>query len=366
VIGYYWDLVSYNEDVKVKQQALALSEKLYNDNKKQVEIGTLAPIEIVRAEAEVAARQQDLLVSQTNVLQQETILKSYISKTGTASPALAEARIIATDQIRIPETEAIEPMQDLVARAIRNRPELEQNQIQLDNSQINVKATRNAMLPSVDAFAILRNNALAGQINTITPPAGVPSSILGRGSNIDPYFLGGYGTVLGQLFGRNFPDYSVGLQLNVPLRNRAAQADMMTAQLNLRQLQLQQQQTVNGVRVDVQNTLIAVQQARARHQAAVKNRVLQEQTLDAEQKKYSLGASTIFNVIFAQRDLATAQGNEVVAMSAYIHARTDFDRALGVTLETNHVEVREAFKGAIGRPPSALPVVEQTPPAAQK
>jgi outer membrane protein len=151
VVSQYWNLVSYNEDVKVKKQALTLAEKLYNDNKKQVEIGTLAPIAIVQAEAEVAARQQDLVVSETQVLQQETILKNALSRTGVASPTLAEARIVPTDRIRVPELERIEPIQDLIARALDNRPELGRLRIQLDNSKINLKATRNALLPQLSA-----------------------------------------------------------------------------------------------------------------------------------------------------------------------------------------------------------------------
>jgi outer membrane protein TolC len=161
------------------------------------------------------------------------------------------------------------------------------------------------------------------------------------------------------MFGRSFPDYSVGLQLNIPLRNRAAQADMASAQLNLRQSELQQQQQINQVRVDVQNSMIGVQQARARFQTATKNRLLQEQNLDAEQKKYALGASTIFFVIQAQRDLATAQAGEVAALSAYALARVELNRATGQTLENNNIMIDEAMKGQVSRPPAPLPVIDQ-------
>jgi outer membrane protein TolC len=178
-------------------------------------------------------------------------------------------------------------------------------------------------------------------------------------SSIDPFFLGGYNNVLRQMFGRNFPDYTFGVQFIVPLRNRAAQSDMVAAQLNMRQAELQQQQQINQVRVEVQNALIGVQQARARFQTATKNRLLQEQNLDAEQKKYALGASTIFFVIQAQRDLATAQANQVAALSAYARARIEMDRAVGRTLESNNIVVDEAIKGRVARAPSALPVVDQ-------
>jgi outer membrane protein TolC len=362
VINLYWDLVSYNEDVKVKRQALTLAEKLYNDNKKQVEIGTLAPIAIVQAEAEVAARQQDLVVSETQVLQQETVLKNALSRTGVANPALAEARIVPTDRIRVPDLEQIEPIQDLMARALDNRPELGRLRIQLDNAKINLKATKNALLPQLNAVATLNNNALSGEVNSLPVPSigGIPAQPRNLAA-IDPFFLGGYGNFLRQMFARNFPDYTFGFQLSIPLRNRAAQADMVSAQLTLRQSELQQQQQINQVRVDVQNALIGVQQARARYQTATKNRALQEQNLDAEQKKYALGASTIFFVIQAQRDLAVAQAGEVAALSAYARARVEMDRSTGQTLDSNHIMVDEAAKGAVSRPPSPLPVIDPRP-----
>jgi outer membrane protein len=361
VIGLYWDLVGFNEDVRVKREALAVAERFYSDNKKQVAIGTMAPIEIVRAEAEVAARQQDLTISETNLLQQETILKNALSRTGVASASIADARVVPTDRIRIAEVEAVEPIQDLVARALAKRPEVEQNAIQVQNSKISLKGTRNSLLPSMDAYVNLNNNALAGQINSL-PVSDVSGNLVPRNpGSVDPFFLGGYGTVLGQLFGRNFPDYTVGVQLNVPIRNRAAQANMIAAQLNLRQQEIRQQQAINQIRVEVQNALIALQQARARYQSAVKSRVLEEQTLDAVQKKFALGASTSFEVIQTQRDLASSQGLEVNALTGYSRARVQLDVATGVILEANNVSMDEASSGRVTRPPTPLPAVDAPP-----
>jgi outer membrane protein len=358
VVNLYSDLVSFNEDVKVRRQALALAEKLYNDNKKQVEIGTLAPIEIVRAEAEVARSQQELTQAETQVLQQETILKNYLSRTGLQSASIADARIVPTDQLRIPDVEQIEPVQDLVAKAVQNRPELAQTQIQIENAKISLSGSKSQLLPQLNLVASAQNNGLAGQTNSLlipTPPT--PGQI--RPSTLDPRLLGGLGDVWGQILGRNFPDYSLGFQLNVPLRNRTAQADIARDQLALRQSELRQRQELNQVRVDVQNALIGLQQSRSRYQAAQKSRVLQEQTLDAEQKKYALGASTIFFVIQAQRDLAQAQAVEVAALSTYNRARVSLDRATGQILETYNVSVDEAMKGSVSRPPNALPVVDE-------
>ncbi len=355
VVNLYSDLVSFNEDVKVKRQALTLNEKLYNDNKKQVEIGTLAPIEIVRAEAEVARSQQDLTQSETRLLQQETIIKNFLSRTGVSSPTLSEARVIPTDQLKIPDVEPVQPIQDLVEKALINRPEIAQTRINLENSKIQLLGSKSQLLPSLDFIVGATNNGLAGQPNTIPFPSNVPAFT----RNADPTFVGGWGTLFSQLFGRNYPDYSVGFQLNIPLRNRSAQADVANDQLNLRQAEVRERQQINQVRVDVQNALIGVQQSRAQYQAAVKSRILQEQTLDAEQKKYALGASTIFFVIQAQRDLAQAQATEVAALSAYNRARVTLDQATGLTLETYGVSLEEARSGKVAHAPSTVPAVEK-------
>jgi outer membrane protein TolC len=352
VVNLYSDLVSFNEEVKVRRQALTLAEKLYNDNKKQVEIGTLAPIEIVRAEAEVARAEQDLTLAETQLLQQETVIKNYLSRTGVNSPVVADARIVPTDTLRMPETEAVQPIQDLVAVAVENRPELQQTRLAIENSRISLEGSRSQLLPQLDLVSSATNNGLAGVANPLLNPTS-PSQ------RIEPTFLGGLGTVWNQLLSRNFPDYSIGFQLSIPIRNRVAQADIVRDQLTLRQNELRQRQELNQIRVDVQNAVIGLQQSRARYQSAQKSRVLQEQTLDAEQKRYALGASTIFFVIQAQRDLALAQFNEVSALSAYNRSRTALNRSTGQILDLYSVSLDEARAGRVQRAPDAIPAVTQ-------
>jgi outer membrane protein len=198
----------------------------------------------------------------------------------------------------------------------------------------------------------LANNGLAGAANTITNPAG--NSIAGNGGS-NPYFVGGAGSLLGQLFSRNFPDYAVGVNLNIPIRNRAAQADYILDQLTVRQSELALAKQEKQIRVDVQNSMIALTQARAGYQAAVKARILQEQTLDAEQKKLALGASTIFNVILIQRDLATAESTEVTAAGTYAKSVVALDLSTGQTLDKYGVKIDEAYKGQVSRPRSPIP-----------
>lgn len=359
VENLYWDLVYFLDDVKAKEEALAYNQRLYEDNQKQVAVGTLAPIEIVRAEAAVASSQQDLTISQTRALQQETSLKSYLSRTGVASPAIAAAHVIPTDRIRIPDNEQIQPIQDLTALALSSRPELAQQRISVTNAQINMKGSKAELLPTLDLVAGLNNNGLVGQPNTVPAPPSTQSGgvVVPRGTP-DPFFVGGYGPLIAQLFSRNFPDYNVGFQFNIPLRNRTAQADYVLDQITLRQQQLSLQSQENQVRLDVQNAIIGLQQARVTYEASAKARVLQEQTLAAEEKKLKLGASTVFNVIQVQRDLANAQTAEVSALDSYAKARVEMERSTGQVLTNHNISMSEAFRGRVARP-STLPLNAQ-------
>jgi outer membrane protein len=345
VVNLYWDLVSFNEDLKVRKQALDVAVKFYEDNKKQVEIGTLAPIEIVRAEARVAQAQQDLTNAETSLLQQETILKNALSRTGVASPTISEARVIPTDALTQPAYDTIENLSDLVERALSLRPDLQQANIQMDSTRIGIAGSRSQLLPSLDVNASFQNNALTGDINTVVIP-GRPFPP----RNPDPFFIGGYGNALAQLFRRNFPDYSVGFQLNIPINNRTARADYIRDQLQLRQQQLTLQRSINDMRVNVQNAQTALIQARARYEAAVKERQLQEQTLDAENKKYALGASTAFQVVQTQRDLAQAQASEVAALANYSRARVQLDLNTATILDKYGVNIADARDGRSSKP----------------
>ena len=355
VVQLYWNLVAAISTVNVNNQAVAVAQKLYDDNKKQVEIGTLAPIEVVRAEAQLATAQQALVAAQSAVLQLESVLKSALSRNGLTSQAILDAHVVPTDPIRIPEIEPVEPIQDLVSKALDNRPDLAQSRIQIDNAQIALTGTRNALLPTLSATGDFRSNALIGSQNTLIGPVLPQTGQVQNPPLADPFFVGGYGSILSQLFGRSFPTYSIGLSLNIPLRNRAAQANIATASLNLRQNQLLVQRQTNQIRVDVNNAMIALSQARAQYQAAVKGRILQEQTLDADQKKLALGATTVYQVIQDQRDLTTAAAAEVTAQATYAGARVQLDVSTGSTLVNNNVVLEEAKSGRVSRVSSAPP-----------
>jgi outer membrane protein TolC len=350
VARLYFDLVSLNEDVRVKQQALDAARKLYDDNKSQVEVGTLAPIEVKRAQAEVARTQEDLINSTNLVLQQELILKNVLTRRGTKDPLIGSSRIVPLDAIEQPKDAAAADPGQLVGTALENRPDLAQAVLQLQNTEISLKGSKNALLPALDFIANFQNNGYVGQINPLALPLGAVTS-----PAIQPGLVGGGATLLSQIFGRNYPNYAVGMQLNVTLRNRVAQADVIRDELQLRQSEVRKQQLENEVRLEVENALLDVQRALASYRAAQETRELQEEALDAEQQRYSVGASTTYLVIQYQRDLAQARSTEVVSLGNYAKAKAALERATGTNLDTYHVTVDEAFKGVISRAPSEIP-----------
>jgi outer membrane protein len=335
-LNLYWDLVSFNQDLRAKQEEVATADQLLKNNQDQVRIGTLAEIEVTRAQSQLYAARQDLVISQTNLLQQETILKNALSRQGIATSDLADVHVIPLDTIAIPAKDDLPSVNDLTADALKNRLEIEQARLNLDSNKMNLVGIKSSLRPTLQVFAELTNNGLSG--------TGSISA-----------FSGNYATLLGEIFRRDYPNYSAGVSLTIPIRNRAAQADYATSVIEIRQNELNFQKQVNQVRVDVQNAAIGMQQARVRYDAAVQARALSQQTFDADKKKYELGAGTPYQVVQDQRDLASAQSSEAQAMANYSHARIALDQALGRTLEVNHVSMDEAVSGHVGAPPSVPP-----------
>jgi outer membrane protein TolC len=350
-LNLYWDLVSFDADVRARLREVSTAQQLLDDNKKLVQYGTAAPIEITRAESQLYASQQDLVTSQTNLMQQETILKNYLSRNGVADAGLTGLHIVPLDKFQIPEKDEARPLEDLIHQALIVRPEMEQLRLNLASNQMNLVGIKNSLKPTLQAFAEVTNNGLSGALTATGVYLG------GSGP-----LVGGYGDLLSQIFRRDYPNYSAGISLNIPLRNRAAQADYATSLLQLRTSELNLRKNINQIRVDVQNGMIGLQQARSRYEAAVKSRVLQEQTLAGDQKRYALGATVAFQVVQDQRDLANAQSSEVQSMANYTHARIALDQALGNTLDVNEVSIDEAMKGQISQPsvlPADLPKEER-------
>jgi len=359
-ITAYWELSYAQQSVKVQQQAVTVSQKLYGDNKKQLEIGTMAPLDVTRAESELATDRQNLIVAQTTELQDQLILKNYISKDPLGSN-LINVEIIPTDKPESPEAIQTMSFEDAIKEAFQKRPDLQVQYYNLKNADVDVRATKNALLPTATLGVQYSSAGLAGNSSISGTPSviagvpivdanGVPVAGLFVPSTFTPVTgksQQGFGTAQSQIFHNDFPIYAGQLTFTLPLRNRANQADNTHAQLVMRQYEAQVQQVKNTALLDVRSTTIAVEQGRAQVQAASKARELQQQTFEAEQKKYQLGASTVYNVILTQRDLITAQGNELRALANLAEAKANYERALGRTLEVNNVTLAGNKKGTI-------------------
>jgi outer membrane protein TolC len=333
----YTDLVSLVEDVKVKQESLRLAQRLYDDNRTQVEQGTQAPIEVTRANAALAASRQALITAQGLVHQQELIVKTALTRGGLTNPALLVAGIVPTDPLAVPESESEQPLEALVKTAIQNRPDLASAGLQVENSETSLKGSLNALKPQLDVVGTVQNSGLAGDVNAqaVTSAQGLAQ--------------GGYGSALGQIFRRDFPTYSIGLQVTLPLRNRVAQADAVRDELQVRQTQVRRQQLEDQVRLEVADAEVNRVQARAAYEAAVEATRLQEQSVNVEQQTFEVGLSTNLQLIQYQTFLAQARSTEVASRAAYAKAKIALARALGTILDDHSVTIDQAYKGSVAQ-----------------
>ncbi len=352
----YWDLVNAYQNLLVKQRSVVLAEKTLSDNKKQVEIGTLAPIEVVRAQSAVASSQQDLIVAQTNLQLQQLLMKNAITR-NLSDAVLASAPVIPTDTMVVAE-EQLSPVDELVNDALKRRPDINSQRIDLKNRDISKRATRNSLLPSVDVFGFYGGSALGGVSNpNAFNPCGTPTTA--------PCVNNGFGDVLGNTFNNSFPDRGVAFQLNIPILNRTAQADQVRSELEYRQAELRVHQLESQVNIEVRNAAYAVQQNKASVDASKAARELAQQSLDAEQKKYALGASTNTLVLQAQRDLTQAEVNYVTALTNYEKSRVTLDQVTSYTLQRLGIVLSDAATGQVSALPKVPGVVNANSPEAQ-
>ncbi len=357
----YWELVFARNDVIVKQESVDLAKKLYEDNQRQVAIGTLAQIEVTRAEAQLETAKADLIVSQALQLQQQILLKNLITK-NPLDPLLQNVEIVPMDKPIQPQFDII-PVQDAVQEALGKRPDVLQSKTTLLSDDLTVRTSRRALLPSLNMTGQYSMAGLGGNNKVLGTPTVIPGTpIVDANGNVVPNLFvrasstpllginpGGWGDALTQVYLNSFPDYNVGFALTIPIRNRPAQAANARALLQERQDETRLRQVQNTVVVDIRNAQIALENGKARVEAAIKARILEEQTLDAEQKKYQLGASTVFQVIQTQRDLSTSRSTELRALVDMIEAKITFDRVMARTLETNNVSLADAKSGQVTR-----------------
>jgi outer membrane protein TolC len=348
VLNQYYNLAAAYEDLKAKKNAAEVAQTFLADVNREVNIGSVAPTDLINAQSLAVAGQQAVVDSQASLDQQEVALKNLMSRTGIADPALAGVRIVPIDPIQIPARDDLPGIDAMVQQALANRSDLAAEEAGDKASEVSTLGTRNGVLPNLQVFGGESHAGLAGVPRTVITNQGVETA--------NTYFVGGIGTALGQIFRRNFPTERIGAFYQEPIGNRQAQADQAIDLLQFRQSQLNTRKDRNQVEVDVRNYAVALAQARARYESVVENRKLQQELFDAEQKRFRLGASTPYNVTLQQRDLITAQSAEVAALVSYSSARIALDQTLGSTLEVNHVSIGEVRNGRIERR-SVLPAV---------
>jgi outer membrane protein len=365
VEGIYWGLVSAYEDEQAKERALTQTTQLASDNRKQLEIGTLAPLDVVNSDSAVAADKQLLVASKTNLEYQQLLMKQAIAR-NLNDPVLSAAPVVPTDRVsldRVPEEDT--PVEDLVQQAYVNNPSIEQAVINMKNNQITIKAFKNGLLPTVDAYAFYGGSALGGAQNpalvcsdpiTFTPIPCAAGTVT----------VSGYGTVLQNSLNNSFPDKGVGVNINIPLRNRVAQADQARSQMEYRQSQMRLQQLYTQIRIQVINGQYALTNDRAQVQAAQAARDFQLQSLDAEEKKYRLGASTTALVLQQQRLLAIAENSLISATAAYAKDRVGLSQLLANTLSKYGISLTDAASGNLSQSPVIPGLTAPTPPPAPK
>jgi outer membrane protein TolC len=345
----YWDLVSAYEDLRVKREILAFAGRTLSDNKKQLQFGTMAPIDVTNAESQVSTARQNVIVSETNLQLQQLYTINALSRNMGVSQ-VHFAPIVPTDTMVIPLAEAAEPTQDLITEAVGKNPTLAQARIDLKNRQLNAKAAANGLLPTIDLVGFYGASSLAGTFNNNLC---LPTSRFFGTSICNPPFPSpsGYGSAFSDLFNSSAPDKGVALNLTIPIRNRQAQSVQVRSEVEIRQAQVRLQQLENQVIIAVRNAQFALQQNKARVDAAVEAERYARANLQAEQKKYQYGASTSYLVFQQETNMATAEENLLAAKIAYAKSHVNFDQVMSRTLERNGILLADAETGKISNLP---------------
>jgi outer membrane protein TolC len=332
----YWDLVSAYEQTRVNEQSFSFAQQTLENAKKQLQLESVPTMEVLRAEAEVSKRDQELTVARTNLQLQETLMKNAVTKS-LDDPVLEAMPVVPTDeQIQPAPIEAVKSIRDLIADAQHNRPELAESDIDLVNRQISRRAARNALLPSLSLVGFYGGTGLAGPLNPLCTDCT---------SSVPVDFAG----ALRNAFNNSSPDYYIGLNLSIPIRNRVAKADQYRSELEYRQAELRSEQLKKQVRIEVRNAQYALDQTGARVEAARKARDLAQRTFDITKKEQELGSGSSYQTLSAQRDLALAELDLVGAMTTYQKAKVELDRATGTTLEHNGILIQDAISGVVSQ-----------------
>jgi len=345
VENIYWALVSSYEDLQSKERALEQSTKVYGDDQKQLEIGTMAPLDVVTAESAMASDKQALISSQSNLNYQQLIIKQAIAR-NLNDAALIAAPIIPTDRVSLDELpEEKQSSDDLVQLAFQQRPELEQAVLALKKDQITLRGAKNALLPIFDVFGYLGGSGIAGAPNKNCTQFCTGTSEPAKGAGTC------YGTAFENTFNNSAPDKGIGFNLTIPLSNRTAQSLQARSVIEYRQEQLRLEQLYTQIRMQVVNQQYALTNDRASVLAAEAAQRFNAQSLDAEQKKLHLGASTTALVLQQSRNLATAEDNLIAAQASYARDRAALYQLLATTLQHYGISLGDAAAGVVKEQP---------------
>ena len=330
IANMYWDLVAAYEDEQVKSRSLDFANQTLDSDRKQLSLQAIPAMDVMKAEGEVATREQDLTIAKSTLQFQELLIKNALTK-NLDDPILEAMPVRPTDQSGKLEATADGPTEDMIARALRDRIELTETDLDLDNRRISRDAARNAVLPSVVVTAFYGGTGLAGLKN----PA----------SDIESTAPSDFGGAVKNAFNNTAPDYYLGVSVNIPIRNRIAKSDQYRSELEERQSELRLQQLKKQIRIEVRNAQYSLEQSEARVVSARKGRDLAQKTFDITAKEQELGAGSNYQTLTAQRDLAIAESMLVAAMTAYQKAKIELDRSIGSTLEANSISIESAKTG---------------------
>jgi outer membrane protein TolC len=332
ICDLYWDLASAYNNEQVGERSVAFATETLNTSRKQLELQAIPEMEVLKAEGELAVREQDLTVARTNLELQELYMKNAITRS-LDDPILQEMPVVPVDHIGNQIGTISEPVQDMIAKALKNRTELQESSLVLENSELSRKTARNALLPSLSAYGFYAGTGYAGTPNPLT------------GGSSATNLPATYGGALENALNYSSPEYQVGLQLSIPLRNRIAKADQARTELEYRQSQVYLEELKKRIRIEVRNARYALEQGASRVNAARKARDLAQRTLEIMQKEQKLGAGSNQQTLAAEHDLSLAESALVTAETAYEKARIEVRRATGSILEEYGVSIDNAKVG---------------------
>jgi len=342
VESIYWDLVNAYQDEQVKERSLAFAQRTLQDDQKQLQLQAIPALQVSKDESDVATSEGDLTVSRANLRLNELLIKNALTKTD--DQAIDEMPVIPLDHAGPPDPNASKSIDELIAEAEKNRPDVTQDELAMQVAEMSLKSIRSELLPTLNVYGFYAGAGIAGPVRQ-NPPCSLGADECT--SNLPT----GFGGMFENTFNYSSPEYQFGMNLSINLRNRVAKADQFRASLEFRQRQITFEEQKKSIRFDVRNSLFALQQAEARVDAATKARDLAQHTFDVTQEEQKLGAKSSRDTLAAQHDLSIAESLLVAAQTAFEKAKVDIDRATGETLQQTGVSIEDAKMGVVSHEP---------------